>query len=174
MALRIKLARGGSAHNPVYRIVVGEARAKRDGKFVEWIGTYSPKAARGQLKIQLDRADYWVGVGATPTDTVRSLINKARREPAEEGLPASAVEKTLEPATEEVAVPVVEEVPVAEESSPVAEESAPVAEESAPVEAEAVADEAPAVEESPEKVAETAVEEETPATEETDEEKKDA
>ena len=79
MALRIKLARGGSAHNPVYRIVVGEASVKRDGKFVEWIGTYSPKAARGQLKIKLDRADYWMGVGAKPTDTVRSLINKARR-----------------------------------------------------------------------------------------------
>jgi len=82
MALRIKLARGGSAHNPVYRIVVGEARGKRDGKFVEWIGTYSPKSPREQLTIKLDRADYWVSVGATPTDTVRSLINKARRETA--------------------------------------------------------------------------------------------
>ena len=167
MALRIKLARGGSAHNPVYRIVVGEARVKRDGKFVEWIGTYSPKAARGQLRIKLDRADYWVGVGAKPTDTVRSLINKARREPAEEEAPVAAVEEAPAPVAEESPAPVVEESPAPIEA-PVAEEVA------APVEAEAVAEEAPAVEEAPEKVAEAAVEEEAPAAEETDEEKKDA
>ncbi len=84
MALRIKLARGGSTHNPIYRIVIGEARGKRDGRFVERIGTYAPKSPREQLIIKLDRVDYWVSVGAKPTDTVRSLINKARREaPAE-------------------------------------------------------------------------------------------
>lgn len=164
MALRIKLARGGSAHNPVYRIVVGEARAKRDGKFVEWIGTYSPKAARGQLRIKLDRADYWVGVGATPTDTVRSLINKARREPAEEEAPATVVEEA----------PVVEDAPAPVAEAALVVEEVPVADEAAPVETEAVAEEAPAVEEAPEKVAETAVEEEAPVAEETDEEKKDA
>ncbi len=90
MALRIKLARGGSVHNPVYRVVVGEAPSKRDGKFVEWIGTYSPKAPHGQLKLKLDRADYWMGVGAKPTDTVRSLINKVRRREMEEEASAPA------------------------------------------------------------------------------------
>ena len=172
MALRIKLARGGSAHNPVYRIVVGEARTKRDGKFVEWIGTYSPKAARGQLRIKLDRVDYWVGVGAKPTDTVRSLINKARREPAEEvEAPAPVAEESA---------PVVEEAPVAEET-PVVEEVAveePVAEEkAAPVEAEetaeAPAEEAPAAEEKAPDAA--AAEEVAPAeASEEEEEKKDA
>lgn len=173
MALRIKLARGGSAHNPVYRIVVGEARVKRDGKFVEWIGSYSPKAARGQLKIKLDRADYWMGVGAKPTDTVRSLINKARREPVEE----DAVVTPAAPAEEvavEAAAPVVEETTPVEEA-PVAEAEAP-----APAEMEAVVEEAPVVEEPAEetleKVAEAAVGEEAPEAEEAEaeEEKKDA
>lgn len=101
MALRIKLARRGSAHNPVYRVVVGEARSKRDGKFVEWIGTYSPKAPHGKLRLKLDRADYWIGLGAKPTDTVRSLINQVRRreeedEAAVDGTAAQEVEATTE------------------------------------------------------------------------------
>lgn len=145
MALRIKLARGGSAHNPVYRIVVGEARGKRDGKFVEWIGTYSPKAARGQLKLSLDRADYWIGVGATPTDTVRSLINKARRTPVEEEAAAPAPAPVV---VEEAPVAVVEKAPVSKKipapAKAVVVEEAPAAEEAAaPVEAEAAAEEAP-------------------------------
>lgn len=80
MALKIRLQRGGKAHHPVYRVVVAESQARRDGRFVEQIGTYAPKA-RGkdpELLLDLDRADYWLGVGAQPSDTVRSLI-KARR-----------------------------------------------------------------------------------------------
>ena len=101
MALRIKLARRGSAHNPVYRVVVGEARSKRDGKFVEWIGTYSPKAPHGKLRLKLDRVDYWIGLGAKPTDTVRSLINQVRRreeedEAAVDGTATQEVEATTE------------------------------------------------------------------------------
>lgn len=84
MALKIRLARTGSTHNPVYRIVVAEARGRRDGRFVEVLGTYSPKAKKEQLMLKLDRADYWVSVGAKPTDTAASLIRKARRvEPVE-------------------------------------------------------------------------------------------
>jgi small subunit ribosomal protein S16 len=167
MALRIKLARGGSAHNPVYRIVVGEARTKRDGKFVEWIGTYSPKAARGQLKVKLDRVDYWVGVGAKPTDTVRSLINKARRTPVEELDAPEAKEEAPAPVVEET--PVAEEAPAAEEAAPV--EEAPVAEEAPAAEAPAE-EEAPAAEEEVEKAPEAAAEEEAPAEESDDEEEK--
>ena len=100
MALRIKLARRGSAHNPVYRIVVAEARSKRDGRFVEWIGTYSPKAPHGKLSLELDRADYWMGMGATPTDTVRSLINRERRRREEV---EAAAEASTEPKAEAVA-----------------------------------------------------------------------
>lgn len=90
MALRIKLARAGAAHNPVYRVVVAEARSRRDGRFTEILGTYSPKAKREeeQLRLNVERADYWVQTGAQPTDTVRSLIKKARKEAA----PAAAAE----------------------------------------------------------------------------------
>ncbi len=79
MALKIKLARGGSAHNPVYRVVVGEARTRRDGRFVEILGTYSPKAKGEQLRLNLERADHWIKNGALPTDTCRSLIKTARK-----------------------------------------------------------------------------------------------
>ena len=84
MALKIRLARTGATHNPVYRIVVAEARGRRDGRFVEVLGTYSPKAKKEQLQLKLDRADYWISVGAKPTDTANSLLRKARKvEPVE-------------------------------------------------------------------------------------------
>ena len=82
MALKIRLQRHGAAHAPVYRIVVTESTARRDGRCSEHLGHYNPKA-RGQeleYKMKLDRIDYWLSVGAKPTDTVRSLINRARRE----------------------------------------------------------------------------------------------
>lgn len=82
MALKIRLQRHGAAHAPVYRIVVAEADARRDGRFVELLGFYNPKA-RGQdleYRMKIERVDYWLGVGAQPTDTVRSLINRHRRE----------------------------------------------------------------------------------------------
>lgn len=82
MALKIRLQRHGSAHSPVYRMVVAESTNRRDGRHVEVVGQYNPKA-RGkdtELAIKLDRIDYWVGVGAKPTDTARSLIKKARKQ----------------------------------------------------------------------------------------------
>lgn len=82
MALKIRLQRGGSAHHPHYRMVVADSRSRRDGRFVEVLGTYDPKNkdASKQVNLKLERADYWVGVGAQPTDTARSLIKRARRE----------------------------------------------------------------------------------------------
>ena len=79
MALKIKLARFGATHNPVYRVVVAEARGNRDGRFVEILGTYQPKQRNNRLKLDVERADYWVGQGAIPTATSRSLIKKARK-----------------------------------------------------------------------------------------------
>lgn len=79
MALKIRLQRHGSTHAPVYRVVVAESTARRDGRFVENLGVYNPKA-RGkdtELSLKLDRVDYWLKVGAQPTDTARSLIKKA-------------------------------------------------------------------------------------------------
>jgi small subunit ribosomal protein S16 len=64
----------------VYKVVVAESTNRRDGKFVEAIGNYYPNASEkaNELVLVLDRADYWMGVGAKPTDTVKSLIKKAR------------------------------------------------------------------------------------------------
>lgn len=82
MALKIRLQRGGRAHAPVYRLVVAEASARRDGRFVEELGTYKP-IARGQeveIKFNIERIDYWLGIGAQLTDTAKTLLKRARKE----------------------------------------------------------------------------------------------
>ncbi|MDR1456927.1 MAG: 30S ribosomal protein S16 [Puniceicoccales bacterium] len=81
MAVKIRLQRQGRAHRPLYRVVVAEASSRRDGRFIEDIGNYnpSPRGQERELVLNLERADYWVGVGAQPTDTVRALISRARR-----------------------------------------------------------------------------------------------
>lgn len=75
--VRIRLRRVGRKKTPVYRIVVTDARAPRDGRFIETIGHYNPRQAEGGLDVVAERADYWLGVGAQPSDTVRSLLRKA-------------------------------------------------------------------------------------------------
>ncbi|MDR3274344.1 MAG: 30S ribosomal protein S16 [Puniceicoccales bacterium] len=80
MALRIRLQRQGNRNRPVYRVVVAESTSRRDGRYVEALGNYDPRA-RGNAReftLTIERADYWIGVGAKPTDTVRSLIRRAR------------------------------------------------------------------------------------------------
>jgi small subunit ribosomal protein S16 len=62
---------------PFYRIVVADARSPRDGRFIEAIGHYNPRQSEGGLQVNIERADYWLGVGAQPSDTVRSLLRKA-------------------------------------------------------------------------------------------------
>lgn len=81
MALKIRLTRVGTTHKPFFRVVVAEARSRRDGASVEILGNYQPtnKAEGTQCKIDLARVDYWVGQGATPTDTAASLIKRARK-----------------------------------------------------------------------------------------------
>ena len=79
MAVAIRLRREGSLNHPYYKVVVADQRSPRDGKFIEIIGTYDPKIAGDNSKIDLDRADYWIKCGARPSDTVRSIIKKARR-----------------------------------------------------------------------------------------------
>lgn len=77
--VRIRLKRFGAKKRPYYRVVVMDARKPRDGEAIEEIGTYQPiEAEDKQLNIKLDRADYWMSVGAQPSDTVRSLIKKQR------------------------------------------------------------------------------------------------
>jgi small subunit ribosomal protein S16 len=77
MAVRIRLRREGRKKIPVYRIVVADSRSPRDGRFIEVIGQYQPRAKTGGLNIKHDRANHWLDVGALPTDTVRSLLRRA-------------------------------------------------------------------------------------------------
>jgi len=124
MALKIRLQRHGASHRPFYRLVVTEATARRDGRFVEVLGTYEPQAKRAtdELNLKVDRIDYWKSVGAKPTDTAASLIRKARRDAvATEAAPAAEVKAEKAPAKEAKA-----EAPAAEEAkaeAPAAEET---------------------------------------------------
>lgn len=78
MALSMRLSRGGSKKRPYYRIVVADARAPRDGKFIEKIGTYNPLLAKDsaeRVKLDDERAKYWLSVGAQPTDRVARFLD---------------------------------------------------------------------------------------------------
>ncbi|HAR32187.1 MAG TPA: 30S ribosomal protein S16 [Gammaproteobacteria bacterium] len=77
----IRLARHGSKKHPFYHINVADRAAGRNGRFVERVGFYNPVARGGEeeLRLDLDRVQYWIGVGAQPTDKVRSLVARARR-----------------------------------------------------------------------------------------------
>jgi small subunit ribosomal protein S16 len=79
MALKIRLSRIGSTHNPVYHVVVAEARSRRDGAATEILGTYNPRAKKDGLLLKVDRVDHWISKGALPTDTAKSLIKIARK-----------------------------------------------------------------------------------------------
>ena len=93
MSLKIRLSRVGAVHKPYYRVVVAETRSRRDGAAVEVLGTYHPTVKGSQINLKLDRIDYWLSKGARPSDTLNSLIKKARRAapaPAAEAPAASA------------------------------------------------------------------------------------
>jgi len=75
--VRIRLRRIGRKKAPVYRIVVADSQSPRDGKFIEIIGQYAPRQGEGSLNIKAERANYWLDVGAQPSDTVRSLLRRA-------------------------------------------------------------------------------------------------
>jgi len=79
MAVAIRLRREGARNSPYYKIVVADQRKPRDGKFIEIIGTYDPRKKGDNFTLQLERADYWVSVGARPSQTVGSIITKARK-----------------------------------------------------------------------------------------------
>lgn len=79
MAVRIRLKRIGAKNSPVYRVVVADSRSPRDGKFIEEIGTYHPLKKDNNVSLKLDRAEYWIGKGAQPSDTVASFLRKAKR-----------------------------------------------------------------------------------------------
>ena len=77
MAVVIRLRRMGAKKDPKFRIVVAESKSPRDGRFVEEIGSYNAQPKEAELRVNAERAQYWVSVGATPSDQVRSLFKKA-------------------------------------------------------------------------------------------------
>ena len=81
MALKIRLQRYGAKHDPAYRVVVAEASTRRDGRSVEVLGFYNPIAKEDAEKVKMDveRADYWVSKGAQLTDTARHLLKISRK-----------------------------------------------------------------------------------------------
>ena len=79
MAVRIRLKRIGAKNTPAYRIVVTDSRSPRDGRFIEEIGSYLPSRRENNFTLNLERAKYWMGVGAQPSETVASMIKKATK-----------------------------------------------------------------------------------------------
>ena len=75
--VKIRLRRMGAKKAPYYRVVVADSHFPRDGRVIEEIGTYDPLADPASVKIDMERAKYWIAKGAQPTDTVRGLLKKA-------------------------------------------------------------------------------------------------
>ncbi|RMG00089.1 MAG: 30S ribosomal protein S16 [Nitrospirae bacterium] len=75
--VKIRLTRMGAHKRPFYRIVVADSRARRDGPFIEIIGYYDPLKEPSDIKIDQEKAKYWLGVGAQPTDSVKRLFKQA-------------------------------------------------------------------------------------------------
>jgi small subunit ribosomal protein S16 len=108
MAVSIRLRREGAKNRPYYKVVVADSRSPRDGKFIELIGTYDPKKPDHNSTLKLDRIEHWISKGAQPSDTVRSLIKKNKKnatgavpevaapKPAEEPAPASEPRASVE------------------------------------------------------------------------------
>ena len=74
--VKIRLKRMGQKKAPFYRIVVADSRSPRDGRFIEELGVYDPMADGEKIKVDMERAKYWIANGAQPTDTVRGLLKK--------------------------------------------------------------------------------------------------
>ncbi|MFZ2864297.1 MAG: 30S ribosomal protein S16 [Ignavibacteriaceae bacterium] len=76
MAVKLRLRRMGKKKQPIYKIVAADARSPRDGKFLEAVGIYNPLTNPHTVNIKEDRVNYWLNVGAQPTDTVKSLLSQ--------------------------------------------------------------------------------------------------
>ncbi|HIY84493.1 30S ribosomal protein S16 [Rubneribacter sp.] len=76
--VKIRLARHGAKKRPYYRIVVADSRSPRDGRFIEEVGRYNPCVEPAMVKFDMEKVDRWIANGAQPTDTVASLLKRAR------------------------------------------------------------------------------------------------
>ena len=162
MALKIRLARGGTKKRPFYRVVIAENTAPRDGSFIEKIGTYNPMVGKdhpNRLTIQEDRVKYWLSVGARPTDRVHKFLANLNIMPAfaynEQPIKSAPGKKRLEREAEQKAAEEAAKEAAAEEAT--AEEATAEAAAEEEVTAEAAAEEEVTAEEA---TAEAAAEEE--------------
>jgi small subunit ribosomal protein S16 len=74
MATRIRLTRVGSKKNPIYRVVVADARSPRDGRFIEIVGRYNPQTSPSTIDLDTEKIQDWIGKGAQPSDAVKRLL----------------------------------------------------------------------------------------------------
>ncbi len=88
MAVKIRLLRMGKIRNPQYRIVVADSRTKRDGRAIEFVGVYQPKEHPSVIEVKSDRVQYWLSVGAQPSEAVQRLLEKTGDWQKFKGLPA--------------------------------------------------------------------------------------
>ena len=78
MAVKMRLRRMGAKKSPFYRVVVADSRFPRDGRFIEEIGTYNPMVEPAEIKIDAEKATKWIANGAQPTESVKSLLKRAK------------------------------------------------------------------------------------------------
>ena len=132
MAMKIRLARGGSKKRPHYSIVASDSRMPRDGRFIEKLGTYNPllpKDSEDRVKMNMERVQYWLSQGAQPTDRIARMLEaagvreKAKRANMKKAEPGDKAKKRAEEkaaksaqASEAAAAPA-EEAPAAEEAA---------------------------------------------------------
>ncbi|MEM1373165.1 MAG: 30S ribosomal protein S16 [Pseudomonadota bacterium] len=139
MAMKIRLARGGTKKRPFYRIVAADSRMPRDGRFIEKLGTYNPllpKDSEERVKMNMERVEYWLGKGAQPTDRIARMLEAAGARPkTERANPQKAKpgKKAQERAEEKAAK--------AEAAAEAAKEAAAAPAEEAPAEEAAAAEE---------------------------------
>lgn len=163
MAMKIRLARGGSKKRPHYRIVAADSRMPRDGRYIEKLGTYNPllpKDSEERVKMNVERIQYWMDQGAKPTDRISrfleaaGIVEKKDRNNPQKGEPGQKAKDRAEEKAEKAAAAEEAAAAPAEEEAPVEDAAA----EDAPAE-EAAAEEAPAEEAAEEAPAEAADEE---------------
>ena len=128
MAVAIRLRREGALNRPYFKVVVADTRSPRDGKFIEIVGTYDPKKAGQNSTLKLDRIEHWIGKGAQPSDTVRSLIKKTKNPEAAAKKAAAVAAKKAAPAPKPAPVeaePVTSSAPAAIEPAATPAETTP-------------------------------------------------
>ena len=140
MAMKIRLARGGSKKRPHYAIVAADSRMPRDGRFIEKLGTYNPllpKDSEDRVKMDVDKVKAWLDKGAQPTDRVSrfleaaGVLEKKVRSNPKKGEPGAAAKERAEKKAERDAAPAAEEAPAEEAAAEDAPAEEATAEESA-------------------------------------------